>query len=1069
MKLPVRWTDLILNKNLVENSEFNDQANPVGLLHQAAYLRSLTEEERKTLLSALRSKLAPDWVQWLADHHNSSLKEQFGAMARLGIEVDQQKLTNIVRRRDVAVSCARGVRIAAEIIEHFADRFAEADVTFSRTVLRKIVDDAGANRVVFGFGDGAWLDRAQWPASELEALRWLLWVYAQIEGRIVRLLDVPDGRILVYEEYGAKAFALHRQESIAYTREGLEHFLKLLLNDGNELPDDLVCDDHQLIDAHQLVIDAVLFNAPGERFLKWDEQDKIWLCGGLGARVWMLEKHPLEAKALNTKDRPWPMKSQLRSELANQGIFNQRLPVVVIDDESTEGNLPDYLTAIEQLNDEFGEPLSFVKGAQKRAQISDYSTKVAQQYQQRLPGAASDPVLRSILFEPQTDKRTGGTYTIVADGFVDPQKMNTFVRDSAMYHISGIRNYTFLLFRSRGIETMMNFDDDASPETYCLFPADRYRLLQKRAAARRAVWKQFVAETCSCLGVAGVSEDDAAFYQLFAEHRSTLSDIEQKFFGYAADGTQGLIPRAAEEIVPLSGPEPCTLGPGGLQVSDQPSHFVDDTIELTHQRYESIQKPLPKYNLVVSDFVYPEPRREKEEDAFMVIPVNIMRGARLVGQKTGQTPFMCLEGDLRGTMGVPASFEAMDALREKRITYVPFPFILDQDTSALAQFVRYLEMDEKFCANLQHTDRSALIAGYVRAFVADTYVIFNRSAYDISYPSPSIGQTLRLEEPPLIKWVRAPVNDNTLTVCFSPVAGGQQRAIGERFYMIPFQDFNEQIGGMARRFYERAVDRFNGLMQSEKGLKGADLAERYRSLGRCYVEVAAEATLTETDKRELLEQREYRALLMSRLALQRSAKAVQYQGETDAAAKKSLRREICDLDLILIRYADQFRFYRAKRIPNRERTDQTDDYSPKTTAKDYFYRVVLNGDQLSWCRVTPSMQLGTREDVTNPVIVDGQWVHSGEQHSLTVDRQSRRNESDPYLFELEPERHIALEALPRDSMPIIVPAIPWENESEYLQEIETLLFTQIKQDGQSIYLWPDLVEASTGIGGSSSA
>ncbi|MCP4602404.1 MAG: hypothetical protein GY847_18125 [Proteobacteria bacterium] len=1033
-------------------------SGPVSLLYQCSFLRQLPSDGRRLVLENLVNADMTGLADWLAVNYKGTLTQQLNNIADLD-EAAKPALVEHVKTRDSTASYARGLRISTEIMEHYSDAYQASGITLRSDILEKIIADDYASRVFFGFRNAAYLDTESWDGNDLALLKELLWITAQIEGRIIQVLDCPDGRRVIYDEYALKATSLRCGESVAYTKQGLEHLLNIsLLGEKGELYE-AVNAPLRTDDTFKELICAVLLIEPDKRFLRWDDKDRIWLSAGLGKRVWTLECYPLDAKALNTKDRPEPIRHQLRSELSNQDIFNQHIPVIVVDDESTDKNLADYLTVVKDLQDEFHEPLSFVPGHKKKSDIRTYAEYISRKFQNTVTNE-EDVFLTRLLGETQVNKRTGEQYQVLKKGMVDTDCVEIFVRDSPMYHISGIRNYTFLLFISKGIKMMMNFDDDAPPETYCLFPRDRQTIFSKRGAAQDRVLNELIEETSAFLGKRLSDGDELSLYRLFTDNREALKHIEHKYFGYSEDGKNGLLPRAAEEIVPLSGSSPCRFDAERLNVSDEQAPFIDDKIRLTHQRYESIQLPLPDYNVAVTDFVYPEPRKEKKDNAFMVIPVNIMKAAELIGKKVSETNFMCLDGDLRGTMGVPASLTKTQELQHKTITYVPFPFILDQDTSGLAQFVRYLQMEEKTCAHLQHTDRSALVAGHVHGFVADTYVIFNRSVYDITFCTPSIGQTLRFEEPPLIKWVRAPISKNQLTVCYSPVGGGQERAIGARFYMIPFQDYNEQVGGISKPFYEKAVEYFYQRLAADESLKQADERTLHQVLGKCYISVAEGNELSKENKRDLLKQRDYRALLLSRMALQRAAKQAQLDREGQTTTQIVLRREIDDMDLILIRYADQFAFYHAKHIPNKERTNLEDDYSPTNPTKDYFYQISRNGDELTWTKVVPQMQLGEREDVFNPVITSRQWIARGKSGSYPIASAFEEKQIGYQAFEFEPGRKVILEALPENCDPIIVPAIVEENEAQFLHEIEVQLFKQIKQDGESIYIWPELVEAA---------
>ena len=145
----------------------------------------------------------------------------------------------------------------------------------------------------------------------------------------------------------------------------------------------------------------------------------------------------------------------------------------------------------------------------------------------------------------------------------------------------------------------------------------------------------------------------------------------------------------------------------------------------------------------------------------------------------------------------------LNSFGEQRIVYIPYTFILDQDGGGLAQFIRYLGNPNKTRTNLQHPDQAALILEGVGGFAGDVNVIFNRAVLDNTIPTPSIGRDLRLEEPPYVVWIGKPMRRAEVTVAYAKVGGGQQREIGERLYVISYQDFTELAGGLARRSMRR--------------------------------------------------------------------------------------------------------------------------------------------------------------------------------------------------------------------------------------------------------------------------
>ncbi|MCJ7507245.1 MAG: hypothetical protein MUO85_00770 [candidate division Zixibacteria bacterium] len=868
----------------------------------------------------------------------------------------------------------------------------------------------------------------------------------------MNVLKLADGMMIIYDEYELKHKLSVENREIAITREGLEHLIKVSFTEREGVLFTLLHETVSVsIEECFTLANTLLLRNGNKHFARWDKKRKIWRSSSLSRRVWTLEKCPLDVKTLDTKDRPSTAKEQLKIEIENQKIFNQQCPIMVIDDESRPENLKIYKQEINKLKKKVGSDLLiFIEGAEKKRIIGMCSQAFTKKYQNALE-AQVDSVMAKIMNKIRRDRLNGKQYQIVQKGKVNPNEFERYLRDNPFYHISGIRNFTILACFSLGKKVIMNFDDDAPPETYTLLPADRRKLLQVRLKAKEKLVNHMILEAETIIGLPLKNEYE--LYRIWAEYKDQLADLQKKYFGYSTDGTKGLIPQAMANIVSMYGTRPCKFTKEGLKISNQASQAMDVNTQLTHQRYQGLMFPLADANIAVADFVYPEPRVEKKDERFMVIPVNVIRGAELVGRKAKDTHFMYMQKDLRGTLGVPADAEESNILAGKTITYVPYPFILDQDTSGLAQFIRYLTMPQKRIADLQHTNRTALIAGNVRGFIGDSYVIFNRCAFDVSFPTPSIGQTLRLEEPPYIKWIKQPLSGNQVTVCFSPVAGGQQRVIGDRFYVIPFQDFNELVGTIGREFYEQAVERYYNDLNKNPELLHAGRKELFHLLGTNYMQIGEHARFNNNHKQILIQERQYRALLLSRLALQRAAIGTKLAEVKSSKEREQLQREINDMDLIMVRYAEQFHFYKAKNIPDKERTNKEDNYSPLDVEKDYFYKVSRKGKTMIWEKITPIIHLGNREDVSDPVAIISKWISISQPHSISI---KGWHEGD--VLVLEKGRKIILEKLPSEGQEIILSCLVEEYESAYLQEIEDLLFAQITQDGETIYLWPDLME-----------
>ncbi|HII30343.1 TPA: glycosyltransferase [Candidatus Woesearchaeota archaeon] len=1029
----------------------------ISLAYQFSYLRQLSQEDKQRVFEELETIKGETYTGLLRKYHEKSLEEEVAAVTEFLklSERERDELYYYIKLRDRVISYARAIRIATELMHHYREHYSDLSLTNLKQVIEKLLADYGACNVVFGFTAMGRLKDGFWKKDDIRILRELLWLLAQLEGKLLNVLNLPNKEVLVYDENEMRRILTEREGEAIHSKEHIEHLIKVnLLKSKSGQYSLSEANGEGDVSYFNSIIRSVVFEARDQRFTRWNSQKHIWRSGGLGRRVWMLTKCVLEAKAINTKDRPYPVKDQLEVELENQAIFNQQLPIYVIDDESKDSNCRMYTKHIKELKERYGNQIRFISGSEKVANIREFTSILARVYQELIKQGKIDNCAADILYETKKGKKQNDEYRIVSEGRVSQENLLRYLRENALYHISGIRNYTILLLTAQGRNNYMNFDDDAPAETYCLLPQDRERVIESRLKARKRLMKDLMQRVAEKTGKA--IRNELQLYKVWVEHRTELYDLEKEFFSYSEDGKKGLIPQAMEEIIPLSGPRRCRFGGQGIEVSSECSSFDENRV-LTHQRYQGLMFPLPEHNLVISDFVYPEPRLEKKDCGFVVIPVNVMGGARLLGKKAKDAVSMYMKHDLRGTMGLPADKADAAFIKDATIAYVPFPFVLDQDTSALFQFKSWINMPKKEIANIQHTNRTALIVTNIRSFAGNTNVIFNRSVLDIRSPTPSIGQTLRLEEQPYVVWIKRPLSKKTITVCFSPVGGAHQRTISSRFYMIPFQDFNEVVGTLGKEFYEQAVSRFYRKAEENPELYSPYSRDTYHLLGSSYIEVAKELEredLREGRSKRLLEERRYRAILLSRLALQRAEKAIQSETMQESREKQKMLREVYDMDLILVRYADNFWLYKARNIENRERTNEDDDHSPLTDA-DYFYRIIREGNTLHWKKVKPLIRLGEREDVTNPAPIQSSWNAFGKGGIIEINPWQQNKE-----LVFEAGRRVVLETLPREGVAIIVPSLVDGYESNYLNEVEELLHSQIKQDGETIYIWPDIVDAA---------
>ena len=658
-----------------------------------------------------------------------------------------------------------------------------------------------------------------------------------------------------------------------------------------------------------------------------------------------------------------------------------------------------------------------------------YTKDLKGRYQSALDKKQLPPEIDQIL-------RSNG---ILKNGTIDENLLRRYLVRNVFFHISGVRNRTLL--KAKGESIIMSMDDDAPPETYVVKEEERERVRQERLQARERWMKVLMREAGELLGESIDTEEE--LYKLLANVKGSMKgkvdSLMERYFGYDPMSRAGRIPLAMGEIKVRE-----------EQMLDQDGW--GKKLGISHQRYHGLMTPLPSYMLTVSDFVYPRPRTEKKQGQFDVLPVNVHRMGDLIGKKAGETNLPLMgspldrRGDLRGTMAQPVEVAKREALADKTVSYVAAPFVEDQDTSGIAQFIRYLEIERKKAANLQHANQSALLVEGIGGFIADTYVIFNRSALSNDIVSPSIGRDLRLEEPPYIVWVKSPMLENKLTVAYSPVAGGQQREIAERMYDINHQDYTEVVGVIARATYERAVRRFYKALESRPDLQGEGKHyQRLRFLGQLYMEEAQLFEITEEQRMFLDVQRKARAMMLGELSKQ---KAQLIQRLSNEPGNTQLAQEIRDIDLIFVQYAESFTFYHSK--------DQRNfDYSPKTDQSDYFYKVLVKDGKLNWERVQPYLEVDNERGLK--VAKKTEWL----KHSTKISGQSDMENFKPgEAIEIETGRTIILSQTPQEGDEFIVPVLFTQMEAEFTDNVRKKAADQIRSDGELLIVWPDLVDVA---------
>ncbi|RKY39001.1 MAG: hypothetical protein DRP72_00730, partial [Candidatus Omnitrophota bacterium] len=964
-------------------------------LFKIAFIRNLPKIVQENILSMLEKEER----EWLSRNLNKSLEEILTAIEeRLGRKLNEkEKVIRYIRVRDNIFSIARALKIGIET------------QNLNPQIIKEIVKNRDILKVIFEIKPAAIINR--WDDKKMKLLKELLWSLRQIEGVSINVLELPDKRLYIYNEYVLKKQAIKQGLVIAQTTQGLEHLIVLDMIKKEGLFYDLLFpasyfkDIEDLIDLEKDLLLRIL----KEKFVRWDKKEKIWRGNDFAQRIIELEPPKLETIYLATMNRPQALRKELEVELENHKIFNRRIPIVVIDDSRQE-ILKINRETIEDLKVRYGREIVHITGEDREKYHKQIAEKLALEFSEKLRTGKLDEDIEQIL------KKNG----ILRNGEIVLEELKHYLEGNVFFHISGVRNFTVLI--GKGESVIMNIDDDAPSETYLLRKEERASIRKERLDRKNKLIRELIEKVGERLEVDITNKEE--LYKIWTKNRENLYDLEEIYFGFSEDGRKGLIPQAMGEIVALE------------------SLYIDKEFRLTHQRYQSLMEPLPRYAVRMSDFVYKRPRLTKENmDVSQILPVNTIKVTSLVSRKVEDIYLPVVEKDLRGTQAIVITDkERLEKKEKEKIYYIAYPFILDQDTGGLAQFMRYLEMKEKIYKNLQHTDQAAFILEGVGGFVADSYVIFNRAALENIYPFPSIGRDLRLEEPPYILWVVKPLLEGKVCMGYSPVGGGQIREIGEREYMISYQDFTEIVGGVVRRFYEQAVDSY---YKKLTGLKS--LEERFRILGKSYIEVAKELKLDRKVRDNLLEERRRRAALASELGIQRA--------EKESPLVKAQTQEAKDMDLVLIQYATTFSCYLPKKCI-RGKLTLDDDYSP-ATEEDYFYLIELKGNKLYWRRVIPEIKLA--KPGLRILAEESEWKLLEEEGVVELDKEKWR----PYLpLSVESGREMVLKRLPPEGVKAVVVAVRKDLEKEYLNNIAIKACDQIRKDGEMILIWPEIVKAA---------
>jgi hypothetical protein len=954
----------------------------VHLIYPLAYLRSLpyisrkNEKGREEVLEKIEN-IDPELASFLRENCGKDLSQQLEAIKDyFGLKFKgniKDKIFKWIEKRDQVVSYSRALRIGIESLNIEAERLGKDDISLDEKVLNTIINNPEIASVVFGFKKMATVSKDK--ISDLNQLKKALWAFRNVEGPIINVVPLNDTTYCIYNEYALRREAIEKKlvNDINDLKQWTTSKLEEWIEDGkfNYLLDQeqVSNEDTSFINnfASPIVSKDKSFNFINKVEEKGEEKTyQIYRGGNLAKQVFELERAQPDTVFIATMNRAKALKIQLEAELVNYEIFRHWAPIVVIDNskdgEDTDKALSKNKDTIKELRKDYGAKIIHVakgddadiKGTEEL--VREYAQNLAQKY-----NSGRDLAVEKILEEKG----------LLENGQVDPDKLFEYLKGNMFYHISGVRNHMLLLAKDDDI--IMNFDDDAPPETY---------MVEEKGG-------------------------------------DEIQSLEDQYF---------------------------------------PNDFG---IKITHQRYESLMD-LYEEMLKTGDFVYVSPRQTKENRKFIILPVNTLSQTKLLNKLVKETDLPAFKNDLRGTMGVPEDFEEV---KDKRIIYIAFPFVGDQDTSALAQLLSYLSGDNLESVNLQHTNRSAFLNQGVMGFAGNTYVIFNRALLWVGNEEifPTIGRELRLEEPPYVKWIIAPVMGGKVLPAYAKVGGAQIREIGERAYVIAGQDITEVIGGVARRFYEKAVEKFLKENPDIPKTQEEKMA-RLRKLGEKFIEVAEKIgekginLLTGDEEKILLEHREIRARLMAKLGRRRGEKTQNLEAKN---------QEIKDIDGALVQWARQFNLCDIEEKKDKDKEIWHYYVEDKKQRENYFYKIWVEDGRLKWQKMVPEMTVERIKGVNTVtkskwVKIDGSRIYEREIPSKVYHEGKIQEGRYLYKFKIEPERTIIMDKLPEEGNYAIVPALRSDLEDDYLIKIVNKIISSLVSDGETMVLWPDVLDVAKG-------
>jgi len=216
-----------------------------------------------------------------------------------------------------------------------------------------------------------------------------------------------------------------------------------------------------------------------------------------------------------------------------------------------------------------------------------------------------------------------------------------------------------------------------------------------------------------------------------------------------------------------------------------------------------------------------------------------------------------------------------------------------------------------------------------------------------------------------------------------------------------------------------------------------------RLLGKHYIDVADTFVLNADQREQLLKQRQIRARLATELGRQRGQKQADLdvaRARGDEQEIKSLEKQIMDMDLIQVHYANSFFL---NRLYKPEDAQEQKDFRFRAVQGNYMYRLKVSGDRIVWRAVQADV------DARDVVV----WKELAMSGMISRDQWAAEE-----LLEIEPGRFLVIKTLPDEGQEMIAPAIPQDLQDPYFSEISKTASDLIRSDGELIYLWPYILD-----------